>query len=248
MTKSKMTVRAAAAAFVLTAIFEASALAAAGGGTFDVEVKEGAKHAFKDRLIVTGDTFESLECRKYGFAPARYNGSAATFLVSAKSAKEGAVQWKGTINADQIEGTLDWTNGGKTSKYTFTGKKLPSLYDRLGGTYAIATVVDEFIERLLVDDMLNANPKIRAARDRVPKAGLKYRVTALVSQVTGGPEQYTGRSMKEAHAHLDISEKEWDELVRVFVSVLDKYKVPKAEQDELLGIVGSTKGDIVTKK
>ncbi len=49
----------------------------------------------------------------------------------------------------------------------------PSLYNRLGGVYAIATVVDDFIERLLVNDTLNANPAIKAARDRVPKAGLK---------------------------------------------------------------------------
>jgi len=121
----------------------------------------------------------------------------------------------------------------------------PSLYERLGGAYPIAVVVDDFVERLLVDDILNANPAISEARARVPKAGLKFHVTSLVCQATGGPQHYTGRSMKEAHAHLSITEKEWDEMVRVFVSVLDKYKVPKAEQAELLQIVGSTKGDIV---
>ena len=49
----------------------------------------------------------------------------------------------------------------------------PTLYERLGGVYSIATVVDDFIERLLVNDTLNANPAIDAARKRVPKAGLK---------------------------------------------------------------------------
>src|SRR5262245_9161019 len=82
-----------------------------------------------------------------------------------------------------------------------------SLYDRLGGVYSIATVVDDFIERLLVNHTLNANPKIKEARDRVPKAGLKFQVTALVCEVTGGPQKYTGRSMKEAHRHLNITEK-----------------------------------------
>jgi hemoglobin len=119
------------------------------------------------------------------------------------------------------------------------------LFDRLGGAYAIATVVDDFIEALLVDDILNANPAIKEARARVPKAGLKFHVTSLVCQATGGPQNYTGRTMKEAHAHLKITEKEWDEMVKVFVGVLDKYKVPKAEQGELLQIVGTTKGDIV---
>ena len=120
-----------------------------------------------------------------------------------------------------------------------------SLYDRLGGAYAIATVVDAFIEKLLVNDTLNANPAIKEARTRVPKAGLKFHVTALVCQVTGGPQTYTGRSMKDAHRHLHITEKEWDAMVRDFVEVLDQFKVPKAEQNELLTIVGSTKGDIV---
>ncbi len=63
------------------------------------------------------------------------------------------------------------------------GKEHPqetSLYERLGGVYAIATVVDAFIEKLLVNDVLNANPAIAEARNRVPKAGLKHRVTEMV--------------------------------------------------------------------
>src|SRR5260370_37660497 len=80
-----------------------------------------------------------------------------------------------------------------------------SLYDRLGGVYSIATVVDDFIERLLVNDTLNANSAISEARARVPKAGLKFHVTALVCEATGGPCKYSGRTMKEAHAHLNIT-------------------------------------------
>ncbi len=120
-----------------------------------------------------------------------------------------------------------------------------SLYARLGGAYAIATVVDAFIEKLLVNATLNANQAIREARDRVPKAGLKFQVTALVCQVTGGPQIYTGRTMKEAHHHLNISETEWDAMVRDFIATLDSFAVPKPEQQELLAIVGTTKGDIV---
>ncbi|MEW6511203.1 MAG: group 1 truncated hemoglobin [Bacteroidota bacterium] len=123
--------------------------------------------------------------------------------------------------------------------------KAKSLYERLGGVYAIATVVDDFIERLLVNDVLNANPAIKEARNRVPKAGLKYRVTELVCSVTGGPERYHGRSMKEAHTHLNITEREWNALVADFQTTLDKFNVPKKEQQELFAIVGSTKGDIV---
>jgi hemoglobin len=133
--------------------------------------------------------------------------------------------------------------------YTTAQKKPePSLYDRLGGVYNIATVVDDFIERLYVNDMLNANPKIDEARKRVPKAGLKFRVTALVCQVTGGPEKYTGRSMKESHQHLNITEKEWKAMLADFKKALDKYKVPDREQKELVAIVEGTKKDIVIAK
>lgn len=121
----------------------------------------------------------------------------------------------------------------------------PTLYQRLGGVYSIATVVDDFIERLLVNDILNANPKIKEARDRVLKAGLKYQVSALVCQVTGGPQQYTGRSMKEAHAHLNITEREWQAMTADFKKSLDKFQVPEPEQKELFAIVESTKPDIV---
>jgi hemoglobin len=123
--------------------------------------------------------------------------------------------------------------------------KQPSLYDRLGGVYSIATVVDDFIERLFVNATLNANPAINEARARVPKAGLKFHVTALVCEVTGGPCKYTGRAMKEAHQHLNITPAQWDAMVADFKATLDKFKVPHAEQQELITIVGSTKQDIV---
>jgi hemoglobin len=97
----------------------------------------------------------------------------------------------------------------------------------------------------LVNDTLNANPAINEARARVPKAGLKFHVTALVCEVTGGPCKYTGRSMKESHAHLDINEAQWQAMVADFRKTLDKFKVPAKEQEELITIVGSTKNEIV---
>jgi hemoglobin len=121
----------------------------------------------------------------------------------------------------------------------------PSLYERLGGAYSIATVVDDFIERLLVNGTLNANPAINEARRRVPKAGLKFHVTAMVCEVSGGPCKYTGRAMKESHQHLNITQAEWDAMVADFKATLDKFKVPQREQRELITIVGSTRNDIV---
>jgi hemoglobin len=127
-------------------------------------------------------------------------------------------------------------------------KKEKTLYERLGGEYPIAVVVDQFIDILLINDVLNANPAIKEARDRVPRAGLKFHVTALVCQTSGGPCQYTGRSMEEAHAHLNITEREWQAMLSDFRRVLNNNQVPEREQKELIAIVESTKGAIVVTK
>lgn len=121
----------------------------------------------------------------------------------------------------------------------------PSLYDRLGGLAPISVVVNDFIDALVVDDVLNANPAIDAARQHVPAPYLKYHVTALVCQATGGPCSYHGREMKPSHAHLNITEPEWQRMVVLFNEVLAKYQVPEQETQELLAIIDSTKADIV---
>jgi hemoglobin len=121
----------------------------------------------------------------------------------------------------------------------------PSLYDRLGGLYPISAVVDDFIERVYVNATLNANPNITKARSEVRKPGLKVQVANLVCVTTGGPCTYTGKAMKESHAGFHITQKEWDAMLVDFRASLDKFKVPAAEQQELVQIVESTKPDIV---
>lgn len=121
-----------------------------------------------------------------------------------------------------------------------------SLYERLGGAYAIASVVDALIEKLLVNEVLNANPLISEAHNRLPKAGIKFHVTALVCTLAGGPEKYSGRDMASSHAHLKINEKQWQAFIADFVATLNEFNVPEKEQGELLALVGPTKGDIVT--
>lgn len=122
-----------------------------------------------------------------------------------------------------------------------------SLYDRLGGLMPISVVVSDFIDALVPDTTLNQNPAIDAARKRVPAPYLKYHVTAMMCQATGGPCQYHGKAMKAAHAHLNITGQEWDRMLTIFKEVLAKHKVPANETKELLGIVESTKADIVTQ-
>jgi hemoglobin len=121
----------------------------------------------------------------------------------------------------------------------------PSLYERLGGVYSIATVVDDFIDRIMVDPRLNANPLVDEAHHRVPPAGFKYLVTEMVCWAAGGPQKYTGKSMADSHIHLKISGKEWEAFMDNFQQTLDKFKVPAGEQAELKAIVNSTRSDIV---
>ncbi|MBI5716603.1 MAG: group 1 truncated hemoglobin [Burkholderiales bacterium] len=121
------------------------------------------------------------------------------------------------------------------------------LYERLGGLKGITVVVDDFIDRLLVNKTLNQNAAINAGRKSSPAPYLKFQVSQLVCGVTGGPCKYTGLAMKESHAHLNISEKEWGVMAGEFKKSLDKFKVPAAEQKELFEIVGKTKADIVTR-
>ncbi|HEU5238261.1 MAG TPA: group 1 truncated hemoglobin [Pyrinomonadaceae bacterium] len=124
----------------------------------------------------------------------------------------------------------------------------PSLYERLGGIYSIATVVDDLIDRVMNDPRLNANPAVNEAHHKVPPAGFKYLVTEMVGWASGGPQKYTGRPMRESHDHLNITPKEWEAFIDDFQLTLDKFKVPAPEQAELKAIVNSTYSDIVIAK
>jgi hemoglobin len=92
---------------------------------------------------------------------------------------------------------------------------------------------------------LNANPKVDEAHHRVSRAGFKYLVTEMVCWATGGPQQYTGRSMCGSHVHLDITEEEWQVFLADLQACLDHFAVPKAEPGEIFALVDSTKSDIV---
>ena len=121
----------------------------------------------------------------------------------------------------------------------------PSLYERLGGVYSIATVVDNLIDRVMVDPRLNANPLVDEAHHRVPPAGFKYLVTEMVCWAAGGPQEYSGKSMADSHAHLKITGEEWEAFLDDFQQTLDKFAVPSEEQAELKAIVNSTRSDIL---
>ncbi len=123
----------------------------------------------------------------------------------------------------------------------------PTLYERLGGVYPIATVVDDLIDRVMVDSRLNANSRVDEAHHRVAPAGFKYLVTEMVCWAAGGPQKYTGRSMYESHKEMKITAGEWEAFMDDLRQTLDKFGVPAPEQAELKAIVESTRTDIVVE-
>ena len=121
-----------------------------------------------------------------------------------------------------------------------------SLYQRLGGLPAISVVVSDFLDVMVPDPVLNRNPAIDAARERVPKPYLKYQVTAQVCEATGGPCTYRGQTMKASHDHLNITDAEWQRMLELLGGVLEKHLVPERETRELMQIIHSLKDDIVS--
>ena len=126
-----------------------------------------------------------------------------------------------------------------------------SLYDRLGGEPAITAVVGEFVGRAA------SNPKVNFTRVGLPSewkatdenvAKLKKHLVQFVCVATGGPQKYEGRDMKSSHAGMKITNAEFDAIAGDLIDSLKKFKVPQAEIDELVGIVGGTRGDIVEEK
>ena len=120
-----------------------------------------------------------------------------------------------------------------------TSKPEASLYQRLGGQEAITAVVDDFVANVAADSRINA----RFANTDIPR--FKQLLVDQICAGTGGPCTYTGRDMKTTHAGMGITDAEFDALVEDLVRSLDKFKVPAAEKEELLGILGPMKSDIV---
>ena len=113
------------------------------------------------------------------------------------------------------------------------------LYERLGGIDAITAVVEDFRDRAAADDRIN----LKFARTDL--ARLTKMLIDQVCEATGGPCRYGGRTMKEAHAGMNVTKGEFDALVDDLVATLKQLKVPSAEQGELLAILGPLKPDIV---
>ena len=121
-----------------------------------------------------------------------------------------------------------------------------SLYDRLGGTTAIATVVDGFVANVAADTRINKF-FTRVASDTAAMRQFKQKLVDQICQGTGGPCTYTGQDMKTAHQGMGLTNADFDALVEDLVKALDAAGVQQKEKDELLAVLGPMRTDIVTK-
>ena len=131
-----------------------------------------------------------------------------------------------------------------------------SLYDRLGGAFAIAAVVDHFSDAIVHNPIVgqrSSNPALREWHTnnlgRLP--GLKFMRTLWVCNVSGGPFVYTGTNpgstalgLEEAHRDLRISPAEFDEVAAELGRTLDHVGVPEAEKNEVLAAFAAHKGEV----
>jgi hemoglobin len=131
-----------------------------------------------------------------------------------------------------------------------------SLYERLGGAFAIAGVVDHFSDAIVQNAIVgqkSENPQLREWHTnnlgRLP--GLKFMRTLWVCTVAGGPQQYaatepgsTPLGLEEAHRKLRISPAEFDEVAAELGRSLDHFEVPEREKEEVLAAFAAHKGEV----
>jgi hemoglobin len=120
-----------------------------------------------------------------------------------------------------------------------------SLYKRLGGYDALAAVTDDFIGRLAANKDLS---RFFVGLSDDSKVKIRQHIIDFLCNKTGGPCAYTGRTMKDTHKGLKITENDWKTSADLLGETLKKFNVPKKETDEVFAFVTSLKNDIVEVK
>ena len=131
-----------------------------------------------------------------------------------------------------------------------------SLYERLGGAFAIAAVIDHFSDAVVKNTIAGResdNPELRewSTNDLARLPGLKFMRTLWVCDVAGGPQRYaatkpgsTPLGLEEAHRELKISPAEFDEVAAELARTLDVFRVPEQDKGEVLAAFAAHKGEV----
>lgn len=114
-----------------------------------------------------------------------------------------------------------------------------SLYDELGGAAAIDAAVDIFYRKVLADD------RVSEFFDTVDMEGQHAKQKAFLTVALGGPNNYTGKDMREAHKHMNLSEGHFNAVAEDLIATLEELDVPQARIDEVIAVVATTKNDVL---
>ena len=128
-------------------------------------------------------------------------------------------------------------------------KKDKALFDRVGGFFGIAAVVNRFSDAVLVNPVLNQNPALAEwnqtqAPTRLP--GLKFLRTMWIASMVGGPVKYAGLPLEQAHDRFNMTSAEFAEVGAEIVRALQFYNVPQSDIDQLVCIYQTSMGEVVT--
>jgi len=120
-----------------------------------------------------------------------------------------------------------------------------SLYERIGGVNAITMVVDRFSDEVVKNPKLNVNPALKEWNQSGKLPGQKFMRTLWLCQAAGGPFQYTGKDLHEAHKELHITSEESDEFGAEIARSLAHSRVPEREKQEVLAAIVARKTEVV---
>jgi len=124
----------------------------------------------------------------------------------------------------------------------------PTLYERMGGAYPIATAADQLIDHLHTNATLNnRNRKVRDFHTEQFKAGYKFMVTGWCIEVSGGPRCYGGRDMIAAQQSLDLTDYEFDVVAHEIRNTLYRLDLPRPEIEEFMAIIESYRDNVLSR-
>lgn len=116
-----------------------------------------------------------------------------------------------------------------------------TLYDRMGGAEGVASMVDEFYGRVLSD------PILKPHFEGVPMDRLTKMQEEFFSSAMGGPIVYTGRPLSQVHAHLEISQKEFQQFTEHLIATLEEKGVSQQEILDLISKVNLSADEIIDR-
>lgn len=116
-----------------------------------------------------------------------------------------------------------------------------SIYENIGGEAAVSAAVDIFYKKVLMDDRINQ------FFDSVDMPGQIQKQKAFLTMAFGGPNSYTGKDMREAHKHMNLTEVHFGAVAEALVGTLEELSVPQEYIDEIVGVALSVKDDVLNK-